>query len=162
MLRCSVEAFARCPTRHLCERREDTIFIEGSECDLFNQQVAAKPMTNGDRIRAINDYELAVLFAKTKAMLYRLDLSVIAYSAKKWLKIWTGSSLLRRIKMGVMYESQVWAGCDNCGTWEATSTMKVADFKKYLRKKGWRIGMICLCPECAIANPDKGVTYNGE
>lgn len=64
--------------------------------------------------------------------------------------------------MGVIYESQVWAGCDNCGDWEATSHMKLADFKKYLRKKGWRIGMICLCPACAKANPGRGVTYRGK
>ena len=39
-------------------------------------------MTNGDRIRAMNDYELAVFFAKTKAALYRADLPVIAYSTQ--------------------------------------------------------------------------------
>lgn len=41
-----------------------------------------KPMTNADRIRAMNNYELAVFFAKTKAALYRADLPVIAYSTQ--------------------------------------------------------------------------------
>lgn len=51
-----------------------------------------KPMTNADRIRAMNDYELAVFFAKTKAALYRADLPVIAYSTQdmkdnlEWLR----------------------------------------------------------------------------
>ena len=64
--------------------------------------------------------------------------------------------------MGVFYESQVHATCDNCGDYEMTSTMRLADFKKNLRRKGWRIGMICLCPKCAKANPDRGVTYDGK
>lgn len=41
-----------------------------------------KQMTNADRIRAMNNYELAVFFAKTKAALYRADLPVIAYSTQ--------------------------------------------------------------------------------
>ena len=53
--------------------------------------------------------------------------------------------------MGVFYESQIHASCDNCGTYEITSTMRLADFKKYLRKNGWRIGMTTLCPDCAKA-----------
>ena len=49
MLRCSAEAFARCPTRHLCGQREDATYAEGSECDLFNRQVEERPVTNGDK-----------------------------------------------------------------------------------------------------------------
>lgn len=41
-----------------------------------------KIVTNADRIRAMNDYELSVFLAKTKAKLDRLDLLVIAYSTK--------------------------------------------------------------------------------
>lgn len=41
-----------------------------------------KTTTNADRIRAMNNYELAVFFAKTKAALYRADLPVIAYSTQ--------------------------------------------------------------------------------
>lgn len=51
--------------------------------------------------------------------------------------------------MGIVYESQIWAGCDNCGNWESTTHMKMDTYKKYLRKKGWRIGEVCLCPDCA-------------
>lgn len=96
MMRCSKEAFARCPHGNLC----DATFIEGSECDRFNQQVERSlnhttavcpacngrghinggtehsswsrtcerchgtgytmvPITEGDRIRAMSDEELA-------------------------------------------------------------------------------------------------------
>ena len=40
------------------------------------------PITNADYIRAMNDYELSVFLAKVKAMVYRADLPVIAYSSK--------------------------------------------------------------------------------
>ena len=60
MLRCSPEAFAKCPTRHICGKIEDATFTEGSECDLFNQSVKNMPITNADRIRAMSDGELEV------------------------------------------------------------------------------------------------------
>lgn len=59
MLRCSKEAFARCPTRHLCGSREEATFMEGSDCDKFNQAVECQPNTNADWIRAMSDEELA-------------------------------------------------------------------------------------------------------
>lgn len=59
MLRCSAEAFARCPTRHLCERREDATYAEGSECDLFNRQVGQRPMTNREKLLSMSDEDLA-------------------------------------------------------------------------------------------------------
>lgn len=65
MLRCSPEAFAKCPTRHICGSPNDATFMEGSECDLFNQSVASKPMTNGDCIRAMSDEELAQFMCRT-------------------------------------------------------------------------------------------------
>lgn len=65
MLRCSPEAFAKCPTRHICGNIQEATFAEGSECDLFNRSVADKPMTNGDWIRAMSDEELAAFFGHT-------------------------------------------------------------------------------------------------
>ena len=60
MLKCSPEAFAKCPTRHICgERPDDATFADGSECDLFNQLVLSSPQSNADRIRAMSDEELA-------------------------------------------------------------------------------------------------------
>lgn len=41
-----------------------------------------KKITKADRIRAMNNYELAVFLAKVKALVYRADLSVIAYSTQ--------------------------------------------------------------------------------
>lgn len=65
MLRCSPEAFAKCPPRHICEKIEDATFTEGSECDLFNQSVANQPMTNGDWVRSMSDEELAQFMCRT-------------------------------------------------------------------------------------------------
>ena len=64
MLRCSNEAFAQCPTRALCGSPQEATFVEGSECDRFNQEVAEKPLTNGARIRAMSDAELADFFLR--------------------------------------------------------------------------------------------------
>lgn len=59
MLRCSEEAFAACPTRHVCGTRESATFAEGSECDKFNRQVHDAPRTNEDRIHSARGRELA-------------------------------------------------------------------------------------------------------
>lgn len=58
MMRCSPEAFAKCPTRALCGRIQDATFTEGSECDLFNQSVVDQPMTILEKIRALDDEEM--------------------------------------------------------------------------------------------------------
>lgn len=36
MMRCSEEAFAKCPTSHLCGSLTDATFMEDSECAAFN------------------------------------------------------------------------------------------------------------------------------
>lgn len=59
LLRCSEEAFARCPSREICGNIQDAMFMEGSDCDRFNRSVADQPMTNGDWIRAMSDEGLA-------------------------------------------------------------------------------------------------------
>ena len=59
MLKCSKEAFAACPTRHLCGCPEEATFTEGSECDMFNRQIGSHVMTHADQIRAMSDEELA-------------------------------------------------------------------------------------------------------
>ena len=63
MLRCSKEAFAKCPTRHLCGSPEEATFAENSECAKFNALVAEQPLSNGDRIRCMSDEQLAEYFA---------------------------------------------------------------------------------------------------
>lgn len=62
MLSCSPKAYAQCPDRHLCGPIEDATFTESSECAAFNRAVADKPMTNGDRIRAMSDEDLIKKF----------------------------------------------------------------------------------------------------
>lgn len=63
-----------------CKKHDDCATGSGLvwPCGAYVQKV----VTNADRIRAMNDYELAVFFAKTKAALYRADLPVIAYSTQ--------------------------------------------------------------------------------
>ena len=67
MMRCSPEAFAQCPTRALCGSPQEATFTEGSECDLFNQSVTDRAITNADHIRAMSDEGLAAEF--TRALL---------------------------------------------------------------------------------------------
>lgn len=51
--------------------------------------------------------------------------------------------------MGIVYESQLHIQCDRCLYWESTSLMRKADWAKDLRKKGWKIGKVTLCPKCS-------------
>jgi len=59
MMKCDPRAYAQCPTHQYCGTcAADADFMEGSECDKFNQAVLSKPMTNADRIRAMSDEEM--------------------------------------------------------------------------------------------------------
>lgn len=60
MLKCDPRAFARCPYRNSCISVEMAEFTEGSDCHRFNNKVLDMPPTNGDRIRGMDDRELAV------------------------------------------------------------------------------------------------------
>ena len=51
--------------------------------------------------------------------------------------------------MSVTYESQVHAECDSCLRYEAEQAIRLTEFKKKLRAKGWVIGKETLCPDCA-------------
>lgn len=42
MLRCSKEAFAKCPYSKGCASLDGALFIEGSECDAFNKEIDCK------------------------------------------------------------------------------------------------------------------------
>lgn len=56
---CSIDAFARCPLDERCKDFREASYMEGSECDAFNQEVLNRPRTNVDRIRDMNDEKLA-------------------------------------------------------------------------------------------------------
>lgn len=56
---CSIEAFARCPLDERCKDFREACFVEGSECDSFNQSILNRPRTNADQIRSMSDKELA-------------------------------------------------------------------------------------------------------
>ena len=67
MQRCSEKAFAMCPHRHGCGTIHEATFTDDSECAEFNRRVDEMPMTNADRIRAMNDRELAWFLAEKYA-----------------------------------------------------------------------------------------------
>ena len=46
------------------------------------EKIAQPRKTNADRIRSMNNYELAVFLSKVRALVYRADLPVIAYSTQ--------------------------------------------------------------------------------
>lgn len=70
----------------------DRLKQDGCDCEFILDLVSVpsamafpklrRPMTNADMIRSMNNYELAVFIAKTKAALYRADLPVVAYSTQ--------------------------------------------------------------------------------
>lgn len=64
MKKCDPRAYAQCPTHQYCGScAADADFMEGSDCDKFNQSVLSKPVTNGDRFRAMSNIGLAEFLA---------------------------------------------------------------------------------------------------
>lgn len=60
--------------------------------------------------------------------------------------------------MGLYIECEV--VCDNCGHYEHENDISPTKFKKEMREKGWRIGELTFCPECAKAiKGQRGVGY---
>jgi hypothetical protein len=64
MIMCDPRAKVRCPFKNSCCGDETAYFVEGSECDEFNQIILAPPPTNADLIRSMSDAELAVAIAE--------------------------------------------------------------------------------------------------
>lgn len=60
MLKCDPRVFTRCPYKKSCGSLEHANFEQGSDCDLFNQKVLNTPVTIADRIRGMEDMELAM------------------------------------------------------------------------------------------------------
>lgn len=63
MIKCDQRAKAKCPFKKTCCDDEVAYFLEGSECDQFNQKVLSPRPTNADLIRAMTDEELAWFMA---------------------------------------------------------------------------------------------------
>ena len=61
MIKCDPRAKAKCPLKNRCCGDDVAYFLEGSECDKFNQKVLAPPPTNADHIRSMTDEELAAI-----------------------------------------------------------------------------------------------------
>ena len=79
MMKCNPRAFARCPYNKTCGSLELAEFTENSDCHRFNNKVLDMPVTNGDRIRGMDDRDLAsFLTAITRACAdYRCDICPI-------------------------------------------------------------------------------------
>lgn len=59
MMKCHPNAYAQCPTRHICgASAAEADFMEGSECDSFNQSVLSK----NDSCTMPVDEDLALAF----------------------------------------------------------------------------------------------------
>lgn len=70
---CSMDAFVRCPLDERCKNFREACFVEGSECDSFNQSILNRPMSAADQIRNMSDKELAA---------YLLDIAGDGFSRK--------------------------------------------------------------------------------
>lgn len=109
MMRCSPEAFAKCPTRALCGNIQEATFTEGSECDLFNQSVLDHPMTDADKIRTLSDESLVGFVKKLVRMgdisgLYcksRTECSAAAASDANIPEEWCDACLLEWLRTNV-------------------------------------------------------------
>lgn len=67
VIKCDPRAYAKCPTRIFCGAcAAEADYIEGSECDRFNQKVLSQPQTLADRIRAMTDEDMAVWIARMR------------------------------------------------------------------------------------------------
>ena len=66
MVKCDPRAKARCPYKKQCCGDNEGYFVEGSECDKFNQRILEPPPTNADHIRSLNDEELAEFIASQR------------------------------------------------------------------------------------------------
>ena len=59
MKKCSAKAFATCPDRTVCGSLNEVVYMEGSDCEKFNEAADKQPLTNADRLRAMSDEELS-------------------------------------------------------------------------------------------------------
>lgn len=59
MMRCSPEAFAKCPTSHLCGSLAESTFADDSECAAFNKKIEGSHnpcIARNDLIKLLNGY----------------------------------------------------------------------------------------------------------
>lgn len=76
MVKCHPRAYARCPDRHICGCIHEARFVEGSECDAFNQVIKELPLTMGEKVRCMNNNELAKAAAEEIAKFYAHTLEI--------------------------------------------------------------------------------------
>ncbi len=67
MMKCDPRAYSKCPTRLFCGScAAEAGYMEGSECDRFNQKVLKQPQSIADRVRVMSDEEMAVWLARMR------------------------------------------------------------------------------------------------
>ena len=81
MMRCSPEAFALCPTRHLCGSLADAVFTDDSICASFNKAVEE---ANPQGIRPYPYYEAYMEHQLVKAALVKLLNSYVPCEGPDW------------------------------------------------------------------------------
>ena len=72
MKRCSDFAYAMCPDRHICGERDDAVYMEGSECDAFNEAHDLVVMQIYKTSATCADYAAAALREHIDKMLHRV------------------------------------------------------------------------------------------
>lgn len=75
-MKCHPRAYAKCPDCHSCGSLHEAFFMEGSECDAFNQVIKGLPLTMGDKVRCMNNNELAKAAAEEIAKIYAHTLAI--------------------------------------------------------------------------------------
>lgn len=73
MKRCSDFSYSLCPDRHICGRREDAIYMEGSECDAFNKANDLVVMQIGGASARAADHAVSALWDHIDKMLHRVE-----------------------------------------------------------------------------------------
>ena len=82
MKRCGDFAYSLCPDRHICGRREDAIYMEGSECDAFNEAHDLIVMQICEASAKAADYAASALLEHVDEMLHRVRSRLEELNAK--------------------------------------------------------------------------------
>lgn len=76
MKRCGEFAYSICPDRFLCGNREDAVFMEGSECDEFNEAQDAVAFRVSEIAASCAEYAAKTLSGLVKETLDRIELGL--------------------------------------------------------------------------------------
>lgn len=72
MKRCSAFAYSICPDRYFCGKLEDAVFMDGSECDEFNEMHNAVACRINQIAASCADHAVKTLRGEIKETLDRM------------------------------------------------------------------------------------------